>query len=145
MGRIVVGIDGSPHSRRALRWAVEEAALRGARVEAIMTWHEPYLDGTWALPVSVDLDGLEKSYRTLLDEIVDGTDARALSEPIERILIRGGAAGCLLDAATGADMVVVGSRGHGGFMGLILGSVSHQVASHATCPVVIIHGAEPDE
>lgn len=138
MARIVVGIDGSEHSRLALRWAVDEARLRRANVEAVMAWHTPYVGGTWAVSVPVDMAEIEESYRIQLDELVDGVDARGLPAPIEKVLANGSVAHTLLEAAKGADLLVVGSRGHGGFVGLMLGSVSHQVVSHAPCPVVVV-------
>lgn len=139
MRRIVVGVDGSASSRQALEWAVEDARARGGQVEAVHTWHVPYLAvypyGALALE---DGDALEKRARAVLDEVVDAIDTRGLEAPVERIVACGNAAGILLDVAKGADLLVVGSRGHGGFAGLVLGSVSQQVANHAPCPVLIV-------
>lgn len=143
MARIVVGVDGSDHSRKALAWAVAEAKLRGATVEAVMAWHTPYMGGTWAVAVPVDMGEIEDSYRAQLDEVVDAADTEGLAAPVERILVNGSVTHSLLEAAKGADLVVVGSRGHGGFVGLLLGSVSHQVVAHSPCPVVVVPGA-PD-
>ncbi|MBK5221796.1 MAG: universal stress protein [Acidimicrobiia bacterium] len=137
MKRFVVGVDGSESSRRALEWAVQQAALEDAAVEAVHAWHVPYVaSGMGGMPF--DLQMLADGARATLDTIVDSVDASSLSSPIERTVVEGPAARVLLDAASGADLAVVGSRGHGGFMGLLLGSVSQQVASHSTCPVVII-------
>lgn len=144
MTRIVVGVDGSDHARAALEWAVEEGGLRSATVEAVMTWHEPVMAGTWAAPVVIDVPSLEQSYRSRLDEIVDAVDASSLDAPIVRRLVHGGAAQSLIEAADDADLVVVGNRGRGGFAGLVLGSVSQQVASHASCPVVVVRSHAED-
>jgi nucleotide-binding universal stress UspA family protein len=136
--RIVVGVDGSEGARHALAWAVDEAVLRDARVEVVHAWRHPYAPpGTYVMRIPTD-DALESEAREVLDRAVDGVDSRRLSTPIDRILVCDGAAGALLDACKGADLLVVGSRGRGGFAGLLLGSVSQAVAQHATCPVVIV-------
>jgi nucleotide-binding universal stress UspA family protein len=138
MARIVVGVDGSEGSRRALEWAVDEARLRSATVEALMAWHEPLVGEAVVATVGYDPELLEDATRAALGEVVDAVDASGLAAPIERVVARGGAAAALLKRAEGADLVVVGSRGHGGFLELVLGSVSHQVANHAPCPAVIV-------
>ncbi len=136
MERIVVGVDGSEAGRDALRWALDEAGRRNATVEAVHAWHQPgalsygYLD-------QIDLEPFEDDARKVLDAAVDSV-AIPGDPAVERRLIPGGAAGVLVDEAKGADLLVVGSRGRGGFTGLMLGSVSQQVAHHAPCPVVII-------
>lgn len=137
MKRFVVGIDGSDTSIKALRWAVEQARLEGARVEAVHSWHIPYAaSGIGGMPFDVQM--LADGARATLDESIAQVDSSGLVEPITATLVEGAAAPALLEAAQGADLVVVGSRGHGGFVGLLLGSVSQQVASHAACPVVIV-------
>jgi nucleotide-binding universal stress UspA family protein len=137
MERIVVGVDGSETSRRALRWAVEEARLRGAALEVVLAWHMPYIAGYPYAGVGFDPNTFEQDGRKSLDEVVDAVDTTGVAK-VDRILTVGDAASALLSAATGADLLVVGSRGLGGFAGLLLGSVSHHVTHHATCPVVII-------
>ncbi|MEO7125018.1 MAG: universal stress protein [Nakamurella sp.] len=136
-GRIVVGVDGSPGSLAALRFALAEARLRDAEVQALCAWH--YLDtfgGPEVLPEGYDLRA--EAERTV-------NDAVAAVDPAERagVLVtpstpHGSPAQVLLDAAAGADLLVVGTRGHGGFTGLLLGSVSAQCVHHAPCPVVVI-------
>jgi len=138
MERIVIGIDGSDTSRHALRWAVEEARLRHAALEVIHAWHMPVVGGYPFAGTSLDPAMFEEAARATLDRAVDSVDVSGLAHPVERILCTDGAASAILDAAKGADLVVIGSRGLGGFSGLLLGSVSHQVAHHATCPVVIV-------
>jgi nucleotide-binding universal stress UspA family protein len=136
--RIVVGVDGSPASTAALRWAVDEARLRGATVEAWHAWHAGFAADPFAPGIAVDERALEASARAALDAVVDEVDASDLKEPVERVLVRAVAASALLDAARRADLLVVGARGTGGFAGLLLGSVSQHVIAHADCPVVVI-------
>ncbi|MCX5442527.1 universal stress protein [Streptomyces sp. NBC_00063] len=141
--RIVVGVDGSPSSRAALRWAVRYAGLVGGRVEAVSAWEVPGM-ASWSAPaVDTDFDEGEAE-RGLVDEVraVLGEDVGSL---VRERLVRGNAAEVLVDAAQGAEMLVVGSRGHGSFRRALLGSVSQQVAHHAPCPVTIIRPDMPAE
>jgi nucleotide-binding universal stress UspA family protein len=140
--RIVVGVDGSAASRAAFRWAVRQAELTGATVQAITAWQYPVATGGYAwAPVAVidDTDLQEAADKTLADEISEvvgaRTDVKLLPQAVE-----GNPAQVLLDASAGADLLVVGSRGHGGFAGALLGSVSQHCVHHADCPVVIIRG-----
>ena len=144
MEHIVVGVDGSAHSREALRFAVEEARIRGASLQAVMAWHLPYYGGMVGMSLPVDPESMRESYQAELDRAVDAVDGSGLASGIERTLVEGTPGGVLVDASKGATLLVVGSRGHGGFMGLLLGSVSQQVATHAHCPVVIIPPAEDE-
>ncbi|MFD7180754.1 universal stress protein [Streptomyces sp. NPDC059904] len=139
--RIVVGVDGSPSSRAALRWAVRYAGLVGGRVEAVSAWEVPGM-ASWSAPaVDTDFDEGEAE-RGLVEEVraVLGEDGGSL---VRERLVRGNAAEVLVDAAQGAEMLVVGSRGHGSFRRALLGSVSQQVAHHAPCPVTIIRPDMP--
>lgn len=136
MQRIVVGIDGSEPSRRALEWAVAEARLRGAAVQAVHAWSLPFVGA--APYAALEPSALREGAQSTLEAVVDGVDEQGLPEPVERLLVEGPAARSLLDVADGAELIVVGSRGHGGFTGLLLGSVSQQVTHHAPCPVVIV-------
>ncbi|MFF2160174.1 universal stress protein [Streptomyces sp. NPDC058175] len=141
--RIVVGVDGSPSSRAALRWAVRYAGLVGGRVEAVSAWEVPGM-ASWSAPaVDTDFDEGEAE-RGLVEEVraVLGEDGGSL---VRERLVRGNAAEVLVDAAQGAEMLVVGSRGHGSFRRALLGSVSQQVAHHAPCPVTIIRPDMPTE
>lgn len=138
MGRIVVGVDGSENAAAALAWAVDEAPRRGAEVEVVLCWQEPYIGGGFVPPVPIDIELLEKTYGAQLDEIVDAADTSALEQPVIRTLVRAPAAHELVQRSAAAELLVVGSRGHGGFMGLLLGSVSFHVAAHAACPVVVV-------
>ncbi len=135
--RIVVGVDGSETSRTALCWALDEARLRSAAVEVVHAWRMPHLDGYHDGVVDPHPGRFERDARQLLDRMVGEADTDG--EPaVEPILVCDGAAPALLDMAKGADLLVVGSRGRGGFAGLLLGSVSQQVVHHAPCPVVVI-------
>jgi nucleotide-binding universal stress UspA family protein len=137
-GRIVVGVDGSESARRALHWALGEARRRGASVDVVHAWQTPYIVPSPFAGVPLDVDVVEKDARSVLDRIVDGEDIRHQPAPVERILVRGGAARAVLDTSQGADLVVLGTRGLGGFSGLLLGSVTHHVAHHVRCPLVVI-------
>lgn len=141
MGRIVVGVDGSAHSVRALRWAVREAGNRGSEVEAVITWHYPVLasDGFSGAVVPIDVAALEDNARQALEKAIEEAvpDAGARAA-IVRTVAEGSPGHVLIEASKGADLLVVGSRGHGGFAGLLLGSVSTQCVHHASCPVTVI-------
>ncbi len=136
--RIVVGTDGSETARRALRWAIEEARVRGASLEVVHSWHAPDVGGYPYGSASFDMAPFEAAARQTLDAAVAEEDASGLAEPPQRLLVMGSAAQAILKSAEGADLVVMGSRGLGGFKELLLGSVSHQVAQHADCPTVIV-------
>ncbi len=132
--RIVVGVDGSAASIHALQWAVRQAGLTGATVDAVCAWQFPVSYG-WAVTDDTDYGAL--AAEALEKAIVE---VRRLDETVE---IRGrvveqNAAQALLDAAEGAELLVVGSRGHGGFTGALLGSVSNHCVHHAGCPVLVI-------
>lgn len=131
MRRIVVGVDGSTSSVEALRLAVELAGTWSARVEAISVW-QPYY-GTVELPGPIE--DLEAKAEAAL------VDAMAAIEPgdvdVTPVVVDGDAAEVLIERSQGADMLVLGTRGRGGFTGLLLGSVSQKCAHHATCPVLI--------
>jgi nucleotide-binding universal stress UspA family protein len=132
--RIVVGVDGSESSRVALRWAVDEARRRRARLEVVHAWRAiPIGDYFFA---EREPGGSSRYAQKTLDETVEAVDTTDIT--VERKLMTGGAAHALIHEAKEADLLVVGSRGHGGFGGLLLGSVSQQAAHHAPCPVVIV-------
>lgn len=138
---VVVGVDGSAGSWLALGWAVDEAAIRGARLSVVHAWSTPYAvppGGIGIAPLH-RRDFLEQSQR-LLHEMVEGTVVRAERRPpdIELVPIEEPAAPALLHRSKGAGLLVVGSRGRGGFAALLLGSVSQQCLHHATCAVVVV-------
>jgi nucleotide-binding universal stress UspA family protein len=139
MSRIVVGVDGSDTSAAALRWAVAEAKLRTATLSVVHAWSIPIpgdgLGYGWA-PVAFEQlkEGADMVVTSMLADLGDA----AAGLDIEQHVINGTAALSLIEASKDADLLVVGTRGLGGFGSLILGSVSHQCATHAACPVVII-------
>ena len=138
---VVVGYDGSHGAEAALDVALEEARTRGATLRIVGAWHVPApLVGSPAAPSSAARLG--EDLRVALTQAVDAA-AEALRErgsgvEIEAVVIEGQAVSVLTGEAAGADLLVVGSRGLGGFRELLLGSVSHQCAQHATCPVLIV-------
>lgn len=139
--RIVVGVEGSGGAKAALRWALEEARYRGGCVEVVTAYTTTYVpaspDFNYVPLDPVDLETeVEKMQGAVVDEVLAAVGADNLS--VKRSVIRGRAADTLIKAARGADMLVVGSRGRGGFRGLLLGSVSQQIAQHGDCPVVIV-------
>ncbi len=147
MGRIVVGVDGSEHSLAALRWAMEEAALRNSTVLAISAWTYPVViaDGMagGAYVGALDPNELATAARSNLDAAVTSAfpDPAARAN-IELMVVEGSPGRALVEASKDADLLVVGSRGHGGFANLLLGSVSSQCVHHAHCPVTVIRTPE---
>jgi nucleotide-binding universal stress UspA family protein len=136
---IVVGIDGSDQSRRALEWALEEARLRRLPLRVVHTWTYPRSAGfAYVSAEMIDPSFLSNAASDVLDETVGDVLGDATDVQIEKKVVEGAAARVLVEEAQGAELLVVGSRGHGGFSGLLLGSVSQQCAHHAPCPVVIV-------
>jgi nucleotide-binding universal stress UspA family protein len=137
--RIVVGVDGSPSSKAALTWAVRQAHLTGASVEAIIAWHYPVMVGgyAWAPVSALEDTDFETISATVLSDAVGETVSKTSTVKVSTTVREGSAAQVLLEVADGADLLVVGSRGHGGFTGALLGSVSQHCAQHAPCPIVI--------
>ncbi|HEY3908093.1 MAG TPA: universal stress protein [Streptosporangiaceae bacterium] len=140
--RIVVGVDGSPASAAALRWAVHEGEITGDTVEAVIAWHYPIAAGGygWApMVVEYDLD-LRPIAEKALTEAIDKAAGPDPGVTIERRVAEGDASTVLTGASADADLLVVGSRGHGTFTDALIGSVSQNCAHHAKCPVVIVRG-----
>ena len=142
--RIVVGIDGSENAKPALRWALDEARLRGAPLRVVYAWMPPaYAAGYGLVPGAlVDSVALGAIAKEELDKAIDSIVSDAKDVSIERVAVEGVAASVLVDQADEADLLVVGSRGHGGFAVLLLGSVSQQCAHHAPCPLVIVRAGD---
>lgn len=142
-GAIVVGVEASDASKMALRWAVDEARLRGATLTVVHAF--PALQG-YGGGVAPDYypqleREAEEEFRSILAEVpeVDGL------ENVEKKVVAGGAAEKLVEESKEADLLVVGSRGRGGFRGLLLGSVSQQCVHYAHCPVVVIRAAHKED
>jgi nucleotide-binding universal stress UspA family protein len=148
-GRVVVGVDGSETAKRAVRWAAREATLRGTTLELVSAWEIPiysYAYGYGFTPISDEmLKGLATIAEDQLAAALQVARAEARDIEMESIAIEGQAAKVLLEASKGAELLVVGSRGLGGFRELLLGSVSQQCAQHCTCPVVIVRHLDADE
>jgi nucleotide-binding universal stress UspA family protein len=155
-GRIVVGVDGSQGSLNALLWALGEARARKIPVYAVLAWQyhpswaDPGLGSMFPLDFRPDtgvptneFSDAAASVKELLDAAVSkATESDPASAPdpvrVTQETVEGHAAQVLLDSVSGCDLMVVGSHGHGGFVGTMLGSVSHQVVSRSRCPVVVV-------
>jgi len=146
-GRVVVGFDGSEASLTAVRWAAETAALRGRDLVLLHALLPPVSGGGFAIsmPPSLDLiEQLELAARDEMDAVAAGFRGDFPQLAVRGVVAIGAPSSVLLEAAETADLMVIGSRGHGGFTGLLLGSVGAQVAAHAACPVAVIrHAADP--
>lgn len=137
--RIVVGVDGSAESRAALRWALRLAPALGCEVAVITAWHHPTflgLEGD-ATPEEFDPATIAEAE---LDEVLRDVLGDALPAHVSAGIRHGQTTGVLLDESRDAAMLVLGSRGRGGFTGMLLGSVSAACAEHANCPVLVVHG-----
>ena len=148
-GRVIVGVDGSETARKAVRWAAREAKLRGMKLELVSAWEIPiysYAYGYGFGPAISEemMKSLTERAEGHLAEALDEARAEAREVQIETIAVEGQPAKVLVEVAKSADLLVVGSRGLGGFRELLLGSVSQQCAQHATCPVVIVRHLEEE-
>jgi nucleotide-binding universal stress UspA family protein len=149
MNMIVVGVDNSEESKAALRFALEEAMLRHATLRVVHAWQYGYIGASGFEGAFPAIGGDIKELRALAETALDATLRESIPETgtveIERRVVEGRPAATLIDESRGADLLVVGSRGHGGFAGLVLGSVSQQCAQHAPCAVVIVHGSDKEQ
>ncbi len=140
MPGIIVGIDGSDHSRHALEWSIREAAVRHAPLTVLTV--QQVVAGYWGGPVvypgDQDLTEARKIAEEETDSVLEKFEPESRPSSVSVRAVVGLPAEALLQAAEGADMLVVGSRGAGGFKRLLMGSVSIQVTHHARCPVVVI-------
>jgi len=145
MGVIVVGVDQSAGASAALRFALEEARFRQATLRVIHAWQFGYIGATglegWLPAAGGNLEDFRAGAEAALEQTLKEVGADSEGVTIERRVEQGSAATVLIEESQDADLLVVGSRGHGGFAQLLLGSVSQQCAQHAFCPVVIVRGA----
>jgi nucleotide-binding universal stress UspA family protein len=143
-GRVVVGVDGSEQSRAALQVAKQEAIWRDAVLDVVLAWRHPYTTfvPSFDLPAIEELEGAGRS--TLLD-LMAGAGLSETGRPAANAIpVEGPAASVLVDAAKGAELLVVGARGVGAFRGMLLGSVSQHCVTHAPCSVLVVRNT-PDE
>jgi nucleotide-binding universal stress UspA family protein len=145
---VVVGVDGSPGAAEALRWALAEARLRKAPLRIVHAWtlgYETVTGGSGAIrwygseSLGVDVTNLARAAQAVLEQATDPIIEDVRDVEIDRQLVEGAAAYVLVQSVSGDDLLVVGSRGHGGFVGALLGSVSQRCVHHAPCPVVVVH------
>lgn len=137
--RIVVGVDGSPASLEALAWAATQAELTGSTLEAVTTWEWPTGYG-WTLPLPEDFDPAGDAGR-VLDKALAPVHQEHPPVDVVRRVEEGHPAEVLVEGSDGAQLLVVGSRGHGAFAGMLLGSVSAYCVAHARCPVLVYRTA----
>jgi nucleotide-binding universal stress UspA family protein len=133
-GRLVVGVDGSESSVAALRWAARVAPALGVQIDVVITWSYPATYGTAGGVTDWRPD---QDAATVIDAVLGRVFGDGRPAGLRTILREGHAAHVLVEASRGASLLVVGSRGYGGFSGLLLGSVSRYCAEHAFCPVVV--------
>ncbi len=138
--RIVVGVDGSSSSIAALRWAADQAKSTGSSVDVIMTWEWPTGLG-WPPFLPAEYNP-ETNAQHVLDEAVERVREAHENVEIRCSVSEGHPAPALIEASRGAALLVVGSRGHGEFVGMLLGSVSEHCVTHAHCPVLVLRGQE---
>jgi nucleotide-binding universal stress UspA family protein len=136
---IVVGVDGSDCSKAALQWAAEQARITSHKLRAVTTWEWPSLYGD-AVSWPADMN-LEENAKDVLRESVEKVLGADGADGVEMVVLEGHPSVVLREESTRAELLVVGSRGHGEFVGMLIGSVSEFLATHAGCPVVIVRCA----
>lgn len=139
MSAIVVGVDGSEHSLHALRWAAEEARLRACPLRVVASFSTPIMSTGYEVAVPDPAD-LAAASNTMLDAALDSVRELGVLDGVDVIteVLEGHAGEQLIQLSDTADLLVVGARGHGGFLGLLMGSVTTYVVNHALCPVVVV-------
>lgn len=137
-GPVVVGVDDSPRAGEAMRYAFREAAARGAVIRAVHAWHYPAVVPDWPGSIAAMLVAEEKHARERLIELLAPLRDEYPAVKVEYVTPPGSAGKNLVEASVGAQLVVVGARGRGGFRGLVLGSTSHTLIHHAECPVAVV-------
>lgn len=137
-GRIVAAVDGSPATAGVLAWARREAELRKSKLCAVMAWDVPSYAPYAVAAVTVAADGYREHAAQVFRQVMIEAIGRDFADVVECRLKFGNPAQVLVDESATADLLVMGSRGHGSFVGTFLGSISQQVCAHAHCPVVVI-------
>ncbi len=143
VGNVVVGVDGTENGVPALEAAFTEAALRGTRVVAVHTWSQFAVSSAYCDELDMEWDEVDVAERAVLAEALAGWSERYPEVPVTRAVVRGNAAGTLRDRAVGAELLVVGTRGRGGFEGMVLGSTSATLLHSAQCPIMIVRSGRP--
>lgn len=138
---VVVGVDGGSDSLRALKWAADHAAEVNAPLIALTAYQVPMIAGPHAMAGWEDPASLEEAARDMLDGAVK--EVLGEDSDVQKYVLRGHPAEAIVTASRDAELIVVGSRGRGGFAGLLLGSVSQHVVPHSHCPVVVLPHGDP--
>jgi nucleotide-binding universal stress UspA family protein len=140
MGGIVVGVDRSPHAVDALRFALDEARLRGAELTVVEVWQQPYLSEDVGPDTASALDepARKRAEQLLQDQVGKALDGEQVPEGVHLLVRAGNPVEELIRLGRSADLLVVGARGHGGFRHLLTGSVATQLINHAPCPVMVV-------
>ena len=139
--QIVVGVDGSQASRAALHWAYDEATHHDASLTVISTWHPPAMPMSppyGSIPPEGYVSQPKRDALDLLQKLVADLEERNPPVDVRTAIEEGNPAEVLIERSKEADLMVVGSRGHGGFSGMLLGSVSQHLVAHSECPVVVV-------
>jgi nucleotide-binding universal stress UspA family protein len=136
MTTVLVATDGSPNATAALQWALDYARRKQAALRVMHVWHYPYAASEAGAMMSAPETAFEDGARATLDRALAAVDTTGVA--VEKVIREGSVARELLDAAKEADLLVVGARGHGGFAGLILGSVASHCTRHAQIPTVVV-------
>jgi nucleotide-binding universal stress UspA family protein len=139
--QIVVGVDGSDSSRAALAWAYDEATHHSASITVISTWHPPSMPMTppyGSIPPEGYVSQPKREALDLLEKLIADLEERNPPVDVRTVIEEGNPAHVLIERSKDADLMVVGSRGHGGFAGMLLGSVSQHLVAHSDCPVVVV-------
>lgn len=139
MATVLVGTDGSPNAAAALQWALEYARRNHASLRVMHVWHYPYAASEVGAMMAPPQQAFEEGARAALDEALRGLDTSDVV--VEKCVRAGDAAAVLLEESKSADTLVVGARGHGGFAGLVLGSVATHCTRHARVPTVVVPNA----
>jgi nucleotide-binding universal stress UspA family protein len=145
--RIVVGVDGSDESQAALRWATEEARVHGAELEAVYAWEPPLQLPVVSAPSNPPIGSIQVDRKLLArraEETLEAAVGQVFGDHrpayLRPLVLEGPAAAVLIDQSLHADLLAIGSRGHGGFKGLLLGSVTEQCVRHARSSVLVVRG-----